>query len=184
MSDYLAHYIEWGLSGIVVTDYKEKELGNAYSRELTYETVVAKKGAGFVKVVLRKSVSFSPGSGGTDIGKDSEEAITHAEYQAATKRKIIPDTPAGLAQVQKTKDTIAAGYAYQAELRAKRAPFYAQLDKLTPNCPDCGKKMIQKSKKGDSSALFWGCPTFPRCDGLQNMTTEQRRLIDQIAAIK
>src|SRR5438270_10592925 len=83
VAEFLRHYIDWGLSKIVVIGHTERELGNAYGRELTYETVAARKGDEFVKVVLRQSVPYSPGSGGANVGKDSDTIISEQEYEKA-----------------------------------------------------------------------------------------------------
>jgi restriction system protein len=38
---------------------------------------------------------------------------------------------------------------------------------LSPDCPDCGSKMILRTaRKGlNAGSSFWGCPSFPNCRG-------------------
>ncbi len=35
-------------------------------------------------------------------------------------------------------------------------------DYLTPSCPSCGTKLVERKNKKDQS-VFWGCTSFPRC---------------------
>ena len=35
-------------------------------------------------------------------------------------------------------------------------------DYLTPSCPSCGSKLVDRENKKDRSH-FWGCPNYPRC---------------------
>jgi len=139
MSDYLRHYMDGGLSDIIVVTTREKELGNAYRRELTWETVVARKGNGYVKVVLRHSVSFSPGAGGHDIGMESETPITAEEYRKEARGKHILDTAEALARLEEAGRAMNAHYARQGELRARRTPLQDRFDKLKPKCRKCDR---------------------------------------------
>ena len=180
MSNYLQHHFDWGLSQIVFVSSREKEVESGYNLEITWETVVARKGQGFVEVVAQERVSFALGGGGRSVGRSSERLITAEEYRKTAKGKPILDTPEALAQLQEAKDALAAGYARQADLRALRSPLYAKLDELTPKCPDCDKKMVQRKSRGGP---FWGCPTYPQCDGTRSMTTEVRRILTEIANI-
>lgn len=124
VSDFLQHYVDWGLTDIILISNREKEVKSGYNLEITSETVVGRKGQDFVAVVAQKRVSFASHAGGTSIGKDSEQPITAEEYRGAARGKQILDTPAARAQLQKAKEAIDAGYARQAELRARRAPLY------------------------------------------------------------
>ncbi|MBZ5618077.1 MAG: topoisomerase DNA-binding C4 zinc finger domain-containing protein [Acidobacteriia bacterium] len=178
MSNYLQHYVDWGLSQIVFVSSREKEVESGYNLEITWETVVARKGQGFVEVVAQERVSFAPGAGSRSVGKDSERLIAAEEYRKTAQGKPILDTPEALARLQKAKDAVAAGYARQEELRALRAPLYKKLDELTPKCPDCERKMVQRKSR---SGAFWGCPTYPQCDGTRSMTAEVRRILTEIA---
>jgi hypothetical protein len=182
MGDFLQQYVDWGLTDIVFVSTSEKEVASGYNLEITSETVVARKGQGFVEVVAQKRDSFAPRAGGTSIGKDSERSITADEYRRAARGKQILDTPAARAQLQKAKDAIDAGYAVQAELRAKRAPLYEKLEKLTPKCPNCDREMSLKEKGG---RRFWACRYYPRdCDGgFVNLTAEVHRILTEIDKI-
>jgi hypothetical protein len=159
VSEFLQHYLDWGLTDIILVSHDEKEVESGYNLEITTETVVARKGQGFVEVVAQKRVSFAPHAGGSSSGKDSERPITAGEYRRAAKGKHVLDTPAARAGLKKAKAAIDAGYARQAELRNKRAPLYEKLDKLTPKCPNCDRKMSLKEKGG---RRFWACNFYPR----------------------
>jgi hypothetical protein len=54
MSKFLELYTAHGLSRIVFESLKEKEVESGYGRDLTWETVVAHKGTGFVRVVAQE----------------------------------------------------------------------------------------------------------------------------------
>ena len=182
MSDYLRHYVDWALSDIIFVSTLEKELGNAYGRELTWETIVARKGKGYVKVVLRHSVSFSPGAGGHNIGMESETPITADEYRKEARGKQILDTAAAVDRLKQAEGEMEVHYARQTELRAKRAPLQDKLDKLKPKCRKCDREMELKTKNGRQ---FWACRFFTRdCEGdFQNLTAEQNRILAQLAEI-
>jgi ribosomal protein L37AE/L43A len=183
MSKFLKEYIDAGLSKIVVLSVKEKEVESGYNPELTWETVVAVKGSGFVEAVAEEKVSFNPGASGCARWIDSERVISAEEYRQAARGKAILDTPAALANLQEAKDAVAAGYARQAELRTLRAPLHAKLDAITPKCPSCDKTMSLKEKNG---RRFWACGRYPRnCDGggIANLTAEANRLLAEIAKI-
>jgi ribosomal protein L37AE/L43A len=178
MSDYLQHYVNWGLSQIVFVSSRQREVESGYNLEITWETVVARKRQSFVEVVAQERVSFAPGAGGRSVGKDSERSITEEEYRKAAKEKPILDTPDALAGLQRAKDAVEAGYARHAELRASRAPLFAELEKLTPKCPNCDRKMVQRKGRGGP---FWGCPVYPQCDGTKSMTAGVERILSDIA---
>ncbi len=182
MSDFLQQYVDWGLTDIVFVSSGETEVESGYNLEITWETVVARKDQGFVEVVAQKRVSFAPRAGGGSIGKDSERPITAEEYRRAARGKQILDSLAALAQLQKRTDAIDAGYARQAELRAKRAPLYEKLEKLTPKCPNCDRQMNLKEKGG---RRFWACRYYQRdCGGaFVNLTAEAQRILAEIDKI-
>jgi hypothetical protein len=110
VSEFLQQYVDWGLTDIVLISHMEKEVESGYNLEITKETVVARKGQGFVEVIAEKRVSFAPHSGGSSSGKDAERPITAEEYQRAARGKPLLDTPAARAGLQKAKDAIDAGY--------------------------------------------------------------------------
>jgi hypothetical protein len=182
MSEFLQQYVDWGLIDIIFVSSRETEVESGYNLEITSETVVARKDQGFVEVVAQRRVSFAPRAGGSSIGKDSERPITAQEYRAAARGKQILDSPAALAQLQKAKDAIDAGYAREAELRARRAPLYEKFEKLTPKCPNCDRPMNLKEKGGRS---FWACRYYQRdCDGaFVNLTAEAQRILAEIDKI-
>ena len=41
-----------------------------------------------------------------------------------------------------------------------------------PNCPACRRQMVTRVNSEDHS-LFWGCPAFPRCQGVRNAIYEE-----------
>jgi restriction system protein len=45
-------------------------------------------------------------------------------------------------------------------------------DALTPACPKCGCAMvIRTAHKGpNAGSRFWGCPSYPRCRGIVNVS--------------
>lgn len=183
MSDYLEHYVRWGLSQIVVLSHHEREVGSGYGLEVTTETVVACKGTGFVELVAEGRVSFAPGAAGRNVAKDGERSITAAEYQTRATGRPVLDTPAALAALHEAKAADQAGYVREAKLRALRAPLYTKLDELTPKCPNCDRKMMRKERRG-GGAPFWSCPTYPRCNGTRNMSAEVSRILSDITNIK
>ena len=143
---------------------------------------MARKGNGYVKVVLRHSVSFSPGAGGHDIGMESETAITAEEYRKGARGKQILDTAEALARIKEAGRAMDAHYARQAELRARSAPLQDRFDKLKPKCRKCDREMELKAKNGRQ---FWTCRFFTRdCEGdIQNLTAEQKSILAQLADI-
>lgn len=46
----------------------------------------------------------------------------------------------------------------------------------TPDCPDCGKPMVQrKARRGEHAGkAFWGCSGFPECRGTRKIAGEER----------
>ena len=146
----MQQYVDWGLTDIIFVSSREREVESGYNLEITSETVVARKGQGFVEVVAQRRVSFAPrAGGGASIGKDSERPITAEEYRGAARGKQILDSPAARVQLQKANDAIDAGYAREAELRGRRAPLYEKFEELTPKCPDCDRQMSLKEREGD-----------------------------------
>ena len=81
MSEFLQHYVDWGLTDIVLISHTEKEVESGYNLEITKETVVARKGQGFVEVVAEKRVSFAPHAG-IDIGRLSPAFPCHTTVRA------------------------------------------------------------------------------------------------------
>ena len=161
---------------------KEKEVESGYGRDLTWETVVARKGTGFVRVVAQERVSYGPRGGGASSGIDTETPITEAEYLEVAHGKPILDTAAALQGLKDQKAAIAAGYAREAELREKRAPLYERLKAITPKCRNCDRPMSLTKK---ASRQFWACSMYPRnCEGgFENLTAEVRRILAEIEQI-
>lgn len=44
-------------------------------------------------------------------------------------------------------------------------------DYTTPTCPRCGVKMVRRVARSGTNpgSEFWGCPTYPRCNGVLKM---------------
>lgn len=179
MAGFLNLYVERGLSKIIFISTKEREAGNSYGRETTWETVVARKGKDYIRVVATQRTSFAPHAGGSSFGFESETPITEAEYRTAAQGKEILDTPAALQALNDAEEELAAHYAKQAQIREKRAPLYAKLEKLTPKCDNCDRPMSVKSKNGNR---FWACNQYPQnCDGgFKNLTAEVTKLLREI----
>jgi hypothetical protein len=163
MSRFLDQYLKRSFSNIVFESTKENELGNAYSRELTWETVVAKKGTKFFRIVVRESTSFAPHASGVSSGIDSETEITAGEYNRIAKGKPILDGAAVRQALKDREKATDAEYERQEKLRQMRAPLIEQLEQMAPKCKNCGKQMVRKTRNGSQ---FWACRFFPRdCDG-------------------
>jgi len=47
---------------------------------------------------------------------------------------------------------------------------HSQLERLKPDCPQCGSEMVERTaKKGPNvGSKFWGCPNFPKCRGTRD----------------
>lgn len=183
MSGFLKQYIDHGLSAIIFISTKGVEAGNAYGRETIWETVVARKGNDYVRVVATQRTSFAPHAGGGSLGFESETPITEAEYRTASKGKAILDTREALQSLQDDEEALKSHYARQEEIREKQAPLYAQLKKLTPKCDNCDRLMALKSNKGRRS---WACTQYPRnCDGgFKYLTAEVSKLLQDIESIR
>lgn len=179
MSEFLELYVDCGLTDIVFVSRSEEEVASGYNLEITRETVVARKGRGFVELVAERRVSFAPRAASRSIGKDSERSITAEEYRRVARGKQIIDTPAARAKLQDAKDAIEAGYARHAELRARQAPLYEKLEKLTPKCRNCGRPMSPKEKGG---RRFWACSYYQRdcTGGFENLTVDAQRILAEI----
>lgn len=184
MGDYLRTYLEAGLSDIFIIETDEWEEKSGYGREHETETVVARKGDGFVKVKVHERTSFAPGSGGSNVGIESEESITEEQYcdlasNAPTLTNI--DTEEAVAAINRADQQRADGFANQERLRKLRRPFYDKLEALKPDCPKCGKKMWQGTDryKGDG----WTCGV-QGCFGFRYYGVEEKRLIAEIAKIR
>ena len=54
--------------------------------------------------------------------------------------------------------------------RGKRAPSENARPAAVPNCPLCGKPMVERVAKTGPTAgtLFWGCSTYPVCKGTRD----------------
>jgi hypothetical protein len=182
VSDFLKHYLEHGLSEIIFESSKTSEKGNAYGRETTTETVVARKGNQYVRVVAIQRDSFAPRAAGSSSGVDSETVITLAAYKVAAKGRAILDSAEALQALKQAEENLNAHYAKQAAIREKQAPLGARLEKLTPKCDNCDGAMTIKTKNG---RRFWACPRYPqRCNGgIKNLTAEVVRLLADIENI-
>lgn len=53
----------------------------------------------------------------------------------------------------------------------RKDPGYGD-DPLAPDCPKCGLKMVQR-RRGRDGNPFWGCSTFPSCNGIVQMGREE-----------
>ena len=58
-------------------------------------------------------------------------------------------------------------------LTAERLAFRTQqsIEKGAPNCPKCGKPMIQRvAKRGQNAGnAFWSCSDYPKCNGTRRV---------------
>ena len=180
MSQYLRRYLELGLSQIVVVDHREKEVQSGYGLELTWETVVARKGNGYVRLVFHDRQSFAPNAGGSSGGVESEAIITATEYRDASKSNEVLDTPEHVKEIERQEAKIQERFAKEARLRPQRIKLYADLKRVTPKCPSCGIAMIQKKGKFGS---FWGCSKFPYCDGKANISAEANRVLWELSKL-
>lgn len=52
-------------------------------------------------------------------------------------------------------------------------PSQAIRTKPEPYCPDCGAKMVLRTRRYDG-VKFWGCTQYPECRGTRNIMPDGR----------
>ena len=160
MSQFLRTYLQRGLSDIVCIDHQWEEECGGWNNENISETVVARKGAIFVKVSSSAHIRIGYGNSTSDVGEP--ERITPLEYKRLAKGKAIMDTSEAHGQIADEDRRV-----------GRRVELEARLGTLAPKCPDCGKKMVQRRSK---HGPFWGCSAFRRCQGTVGLSTEASKV--------
>ena len=163
MAEFLEEYLRMGLSQIVVIDYSHTEERSGYQNEHTHETVVAYDGKRFVRAEASESRIFAP-PGGHEFGVSSPKEISEAEYKQLTAGKERSDTPSAIQSIADRK---------AAREQQKRAS--EQLQAITPKCPKCGQPLTYRS---GPRGRFWGCKSYPACNGTAPFTAEHTRLYE------
>ena len=155
MSEFLGHYLAAGLRDIVSIDYDSHEEQSGFQEENIRETIVARKGAGFIKVSMHLRKTYGPNGRGPEFNVSSEETITEQDYDQLRKGAEILDTPVALQQ-------IADEDARQKQNRSQIEDLDQKIAATAPKCPKCGGGM---KKKHGKYGYFWSCSEFPNCDG-------------------
>jgi len=75
-----------------------------------------------------------------------------------------------LKQIETQTETFAAQGGFREKLTTIRVEARAQQENA-PNCPDCGAPMKRrKARTGPNAGKeFWGCATYPKCKGIQEI---------------
>jgi hypothetical protein len=163
MAEFLEEYLRMRLSQIVVIDYRHSEERSGYQNEHTHETIVAYDGERFVQAEASESRIFAP-PGGHEFGVSSPKEITEAEYQQLTAGKERSDTPTAPKALADRKAALE---------QQKQASV--QLEAITPKCPKCGLPLTSRS---GPRGRFWGCKSYPACNGTASFTSEHTRLYE------
>jgi topoisomerase-like DNA binding C4 zinc finger protein len=163
MAEFLEEYLRIGLSQVVVIDHRHSEERSGYQNEHTHETIVAYDGNRFVRVEASESRIFAP-PGGHEFGLSSPEEITEAEYKQLTKGQERSDTPSALKALADRK----ASQEHQKQASE-------QLHAITPKCPKCGQPLTYRN---GPRGRFWGCKSYPACNGTASFTAEHTRLFE------
>lgn len=168
MTHFLREYLERGLSSIVVIDEGEEEKNSGSFDQDIWETVVARKADGFVKMSYASHQTYMYNAKHWD-GPTKEEAITAEEYRALASGKEIVDTDEARAQI-----------AHGNEIRRKRDELNAKLQSLKPKCPKCKGEMTQRSGPRGS---FWGCEDYPSCRGTVNLSPQVSATMKELESL-
>src|SRR6266581_9304146 len=140
MSQFLADYLDRGLSSIVVLDHEFKESASGHT-DSTRELVIARKGKHFVETTVHQHIRYLKDSGSSTTF--SETKISYSEYSRRSCGKQVLDTPEAVDDFRRWQK------------KAKREQrSYSRFLKAAPNCPACKKRMTLRSGKYGS---FWGC---------------------------
>jgi hypothetical protein len=163
MAEFLDEYLRAGLSQIVVIDYSHKEESSGYQNEHTHETVVAFDGRRYVRAECGESKIFSP-PGGREFSGPSTVEITKAQYEELSKGLARSDTPAAVQALKDRKATRKVSHETSEQLHAS-----------APKCPKCGNPLTPRN---GPRGRFWGCKSYPACNGTAPFTSEHHRLYD------
>jgi Topoisomerase DNA binding C4 zinc finger len=161
MAKFLEEYLEAGLSQIFVIGHRHKEEKSGFQNEHTHEAIVAYDGTRFVRVDVHESVIFAP-PGSRDFSGVHPEEITEAEYRKLSEGIERTDTPDVLRALNARKIA-----------REESSKASKDLAAITPKCPKCGNQLT--SRKG-LRGRFWGCQSYPGCNGTAPFTDEHHRL--------
>jgi hypothetical protein len=166
-SYFLAHYLDRGLSEIVVLIHEYKESATGHIDEYS-EVVAARKGRKFVKVsVYCKTNHYRTSASSFRV---DPEPIDETTYRKLTAGKPTIDTEAARAAYEEDKE--------KASKKAKiRRHLEKKLASLTPKCPNCNIKLTLRS---GPHGLFWGCTSYPHRKYTKRASPAVIRLNDQL----
>ena len=160
-----AHYYfqSQGFSGIVRISSQWREDPSGLQNEYIDEKIAAKKNDDFCLIGAQLEKRMLKGERFKIL---NEEIISKNAYDSYCERHGgVIDTP----QYREVFDKI---------VKTKQ-----EIEKLYPSCPKCDTVMVERSGR---HGIFWGCPTYPRCDGTRKHGLEIKeisRLNDRLSKL-
>lgn len=158
MPSLLDDYLLRGYSDIVLINSESHEEKDFHGTERGTETVVARKGALFIRASGFEQNQYGPG-GNSYCEIRGEEEITREEYER-------------LSSGRSTLDTSEERQKYIA--RKASEDMRAQLEKDAPACPEHGVPM--KLRKGPNQFFF----VCPKCSYKARLSPQQKALANSV----
>ena len=149
-------------TGIIVTyrgSTEESASGHVETREEEY---VCLRNGEYRRIRMAWTKKFLPFDSYSSILSD--EPITATEYAQAAQGRQVEDTPELLA------------------LMKRKGEVQKELEDMRPCCPKCKRSMAYRYSS-KTKKYFWGCPIFPNCTGLRNITEAQQQKIAEAEKI-
>lgn len=164
MTGFLDQYLFRGFSEIFVLGQSFREEQGGYNADHFHETVVVRKSDRFFEITVRERVTYFYNAK-RNLSIDETE-ISEADYRTLSAGKERVDTPGAVEAIESWRAD---------DLR--REALRIGLEDMAPLCPKCGKRLTQKTGR---SGPFWGCPSYPGCNGTRSFSAEAIRLHSEL----
>jgi hypothetical protein len=169
MNTLLDEYLRRGYSDIVLLEGDHSERGDWYGTETSTQTVVAKRGAEFVRVSGVEKHTFGPkGKHNADIVR--EQQITREEYETLSDGNPFLDSAA----IRSSFEEKTVGFEQARSVKK-------ELESDAPNCPVHNKPM--KLARGPK-AYFFGCSRYPKCLEKRWLTPTQKAQAEGLLTLR
>lgn len=161
-------YVDMGYAGIVVLESETHEKRSGMQEEVTRERIVCRdrQGKHHELVFVWVDHPLKPVSNRID----ERRPITGEEYARLAAQHGVRDSERFYREREARREA------------ARNAQ--AEVERLTPLCPNCGSKMVVKTNRQKRNR-FWGCPTYgwAGCRGTRDLPAGLAVRLDRLNAV-